>query len=93
MLNFDTLGLGTHLFTLIFTAAPSAHAITIKDVAKGEAQGPAPQSNVVLHCLGLMNKFQIFRLNFSGDISMSKMRYFNNKFSKSVWGSPLPASV
>jgi len=27
-----------------------------------------------------MNKFQIFRLNFSGD--MSKMRYFNNKLSK-----------
>jgi len=38
-----------------------------------------------------MNKFQIFKLNFSGDIS--KMRYFNNIFSKIAehWGLSAPS--
>jgi len=40
-----------------------------------------------------MNKFQIFWLNFS--LNMSRMHYFCNKFSKtpSAGGSPLPVPL
>jgi len=60
------------LFAKIRAAIHENISIPSKGVARGWAQGNrAPTIEMM---------FQIFKLNFSGD--MSKMHYFSNKFSK-----------